>query len=134
MVPLPRYSTVAGIPITELFAPDKLAAIIERTRKGGGEIVALLKTGSAYYAPGSSVVEMVDAILKDKKKILPCAAFLEGEYGVRGVFLGVPVKLGSEGIEQIIEIKLQPDEQEMLNKSIHAVQELVDVLKKNQYL
>jgi len=134
MVPLPRYSTVAGIPITELFAPDKLAAIIERTRKGGGEIVALLKTGSAYYAPGSSVVEMVDAILKDKKKILPCAAFLEGEYGVRGVFLGVPVKLGAEGIEQIIEIKLQPDEQEMLNKSIHAVQELVDVLKKNQYL
>lgn len=134
MVPLPRYSTVAGIPITELFAPDKLAALIERTRKGGGEIVALLKTGSAYYAPGSSVVEMVDAILKDKKKILPCAAYLEGEYGVRGVFLGVPVKLGTEGIEQIIEIKLQPEEQEMLKKSITAVQELVDVLKKNQYL
>lgn len=134
MVPLPRYSTVAGIPITELFAPDKLAALIERTRKGGGEIVALLKTGSAYYAPGSSVVEMVDAILKDKKKILPCAAYLEGEYGVRGVFLGVPVKLGTEGIEQIIEIKLQPEEQEMLKKSITAVQELIDVLKKNQYL
>lgn len=134
MVPLPRYSTMAGIPITELFAPDKLAALIERTRKGGGEIVALLKTGSAYYAPGSSVVEMVDAILKDKKKILPCAAYLEGEYGVRGVFLGVPVKLGTEGIEQIIEIKLQPEEQEMLKKSITAVQELVDVLKKNQYL
>lgn len=134
MVPLPRYSTVAGIPITELFAPDKLAALIERTRKGGGEIVALLKTGSAYYAPGSSVVEMIDAILKDRKKILPCAAFLEGEYGVRGVFLGVPVKLGAQGIEQILEIKLQSEEQEMLKKSITAVQELVDVLKKNQYL
>lgn len=134
MVPLARYSTVAGIPITELFPPDKLAAIIERTRKGGGEIVALLKSGSAYYAPGSSAVEMVEAILKDKKKILPCAAYLEGEYGVKGVFLGVPVKLGSEGIEEIIEIKLMPEEKEMLGKSIKAVNELVDVLKKNNYL
>jgi malate dehydrogenase len=134
MVPLARYSTVAGIPITELFTSDKLAALIERTRKGGGEIVALLKSGSAYYAPGSSVVEMVDAILRDKKKILPCAAFLEGEYGVNGVFLGVPVKLGSEGIEEIIEIKLLPDEREMLQKSIKAVNELVEVLKTNKYL
>jgi malate dehydrogenase len=134
MVPLARYSTVAGIPITELFSPEKLEAIIQRTRKGGGEIVALLKTGSAYYAPGSSVVEMIDAILKDKKKILPCAAYLEGEYGVQGLFLGVPVKLGAHGIESIMEIKLLPEEQTMLNKSIQTVQELIDVLKKNNYL
>jgi malate dehydrogenase len=134
MVPLARYSTVAGIPITELFSPEKLEAIIQRTRKGGGEIVALLKSGSAYYAPGSSVVEMIDAILKDKKKILPCAAYLEGEYGAQGLFLGVPVKLGSHGIENIIEIKLMPEEREMLDKSIHAVQELIDVMRKNNYL
>jgi malate dehydrogenase len=134
MVPLARYTTVAGIPITELFPPDKMNALIERTRKGGGEIVALLKTGSAYYAPGSSAVEMVNAILKDKKKILPCATYLEGEYGIKGVFLGVPVKLGSQGIEEIIEIKLLPEEREGLNKSIKAVQELIDVLTKNNYL
>jgi len=134
MVPLTRYSTVAGIPITELLPQDKLASLIERTRKGGGEIVALLKTGSAYYAPGSAVVEMVDAIVKDKKKILPCAAYLEGEYGVNGLFLGVPVKLGSRGIEEIIEIKLQPEEQQMLQRSIKSVQELVDVMKANQYM
>lgn len=134
MVPLPRYSTVAGIPITELLPQDKLDALINRTRKGGGEIVALLKTGSAYYAPGSSAVEMVEAILKDKKKILPCAAFLEGEYGVNGLFLGVPVKLGSNGIEQIVEIKLQPEEQKMLDRSVKSVTELVDVLTKNNYL
>ncbi len=134
MLPLPRYSTVAGIPITELFSPDKLAALIERTRKGGGEIVALLKTGSAYYAPGSSAVEMVDAILRDKKKILPCAVYLEGEYGVNGLFVGVPAKLGSQGIEDIIEIKLLPEEREMLQKSVKAVQELVDVMRANKYL
>jgi len=134
MVPLPRYSTVAGIPITELFSSDKLAALIERTRKGGGEIVALLKTGSAYYAPGSSAVEMVDAILRDKKKILPCAVYLEGEYGVNGLFVGVPAKLGSQGIEDIIEIKLLPEEREMLQKSVKAVQELVDVMRANKYL
>ncbi|HSP07569.1 MAG TPA: malate dehydrogenase [Acidobacteriota bacterium] len=133
MVPLPRYSTVAGIPITELFPPDKLNALIERTRKGGGEIVALMKT-SAWYAPGSSAVQMVDAILKDKKKILPCATYLEGEYGVNGVFLGVPAKLGSEGIEEIIEIKLLPEERDALGKSIRAVQELIEVLKKNNYV
>jgi malate dehydrogenase len=134
MVPLPRYSTVAGIPITELFSQEKLAALIERTRKGGGEIVALLKTGSAYYAPGSSVVEMVEAILKDKKKILPCAAYLDGQYGAQGIFLGVPVKLGAAGIEDIIEIKLLPEESDGLKKSIQAVNELIEVLKANKYL
>ena len=134
MVPLARYTTVAGVPITELFPPDKLAALIERTRKGGGEIVALLKTGSAYYAPGSSTVEMVEAILKDKKKILPCAVYLEGEYGVHGIYQGVPVKLGSQGIEEIIEIKLLPEEREMFNKSTKSVMELVDVLRNNKYL
>jgi malate dehydrogenase len=134
MVPLARYTTVAGVPITELFPPDKLAALIDRTRKGGGEIVALLKTGSAYYAPGSSVVEMVEAILKDKKKILPCAVYLEGEYGVHGIYQGVPVKLGSQGIEEIIEIKLLPEEREMFNKSIKSVNELVEVLRNNKYL
>jgi malate dehydrogenase len=134
MVPLARYSTVAGVPITELFPPDKLAALIDRTRKGGGEIVALLKTGSAFYAPGSSTVEMVEAILKDKKKILPCAVFLEGEYGIHGIFQGVPVKLGSQGVEEIIEIKLLPDEQEMLNKSTKSVNELIAVLRNNKYL
>src|SRR6202034_2383774 len=106
MVPLARYSTVAGIPITELIAPDRLAAIIQRTRDGGAEIVKHLKTGSAYYAPSAAATEMVEAILKDKKKILPCAAYLEGEYGISGLFVGVPVKLGAKGIEQIIEIKL----------------------------
>lgn len=134
MVPLARYTTVAGVPITELFPPDKLAALIERTRKGGGEIVALLKTGSAYYAPGSSTVEMVEAILKDKKKILPCAVYLEGEYGVHGIYQGVPVKLGSQGIEEIIEIKLLPEEREMFNKSTKSVMELVEVLRNNKYL
>jgi malate dehydrogenase len=134
MVPLARYSTVAGIPITELLPPEKLDALIQRTRKGGGEIVALLKTGSAYYAPGSAAVEMVDAILKDKKKILPCAAYLEGEYGHKGVFLGVPVKLGANGIEEIIEVKLQPEEKEMLGKSAKAVQDLIGVLSNNKYL
>jgi malate dehydrogenase len=128
MVPLPRYSTVAGIPITEVIAPDKLEAIITRTRKGGAEIVNLLKTGSAYYAPSASAVEMVEAILKDKKKILPCAVYLEGEYGIKGLFVGVPVKLGSKGAEQIIEIKLTPEERAALDKSAASVRELVTVL------
>jgi malate dehydrogenase len=128
MVPLARYSTVAGIPLPELMSKEKLDAIITRTRKGGGEIVALLKTGSAYYAPSAAVVEMVDAILKDKKKILPCAAYLEGEYGVKGLFVGVPVKLGARGIEQIIEIKLTAEEQAALEKSAASVRELVNVL------
>ena len=106
MVPLPRYSTVAGIPITELLPPDRIEALVTRTANGGAEIVGLLKTGSAYYAPGASAVEMVEAILKDKKKILPCAAYLSGQYGVKGLYVGVPVKLGRAGVEQIIEIKL----------------------------
>jgi malate dehydrogenase len=128
MVPLARYSTVAGIPLPELLPKDKLDAIITRTRKGGAEIVNLLKTGSAYYAPSAAVVEMVEAILKDKKKILPCAAYLEGEYGINGLFVGVPVKLGARGIEQIIEIKLTPDEKAALDKSTASVRELVTVL------
>jgi malate dehydrogenase len=128
MVPLARYSTVAGIPLPEWLPREKLEAIITRTRKGGAEIVNLLKSGSAYYAPSAAVVEMVEAILKDKKKILPCAVYLEGEYGICGLFVGVPVKLGARGIEQIIEIKLTPDEKAALDKSAAAVRELVSVL------
>jgi len=128
MVPLPRYSTVAGIPITELISAERIAAIVDRTRTGGAEIVNLLKT-SAWYAPGASTVEMVEAILKDKRKILPCAAFLQGEYGFNGLFVGVPVKLGRNGLEQIIEIELKEDEAAALRKSADAVQELVDKLK-----
>jgi malate dehydrogenase len=128
MVPLPRYSTVAGIPLPELLSKEKIEAIVTRTRKGGAEIVNLLKTGSAYYAPSAAVVEMVEAILKDKKKILPCAAYLEGEYGISGLFVGVPVKLGARGIEQIIEIKLTADEKAALDKSSASVRELVTVL------
>jgi malate dehydrogenase len=130
MVPLPRYSHVAGIPITELLSQERIDAIVERTRKGGGEIVGLLKTGSAYYAPASATVEMAEAILKDKKKILPCVAFLEGEYGIKDLFIGVPVKLGAAGVEEIIEIRLTPEESEALNKSAQAVQGLVDDLKR----
>src|SRR5688572_9709919 len=129
MVPLPRYSTVAGIPITELLPPEKVKALCERTANGGGEIVALFKTGSAYYAPAASTVEMVEAILKDKKKILPCAAYLDGQYGVKGLYVGVPVKLGAQGVEQIVEITLQPDEQAAFQKSVGAVRELVEKLK-----
>ncbi|NDQ58097.1 MAG: malate dehydrogenase [Acidipila sp.] len=128
MVPLPRYSTVAGIPLPDLLPKEKIDAIVERTRKGGAEIVNLLKTGSAYYAPSAAVVEMVKAILKDKKKILPCAAYLEGEYGVKGLFVGVPCKLGAGGIEQIIEIKLTAEEKSALDKSSASVRELVTVL------
>ena len=128
MVPLPRYSTVAGIPVTELIEKDKLDKIVQRTRDGGAEIVKYLKTGSAYYAPSAAVAEMVEAIFKDKKKILPCAAYLQGEYGVNGLFVGVPVKLGAKGIEQIIEIKLTPEEQTAFNKSAAAVKELVTVI------
>ncbi len=128
MVPLPRYSTCAGIPVTELLSEKELAAIIERTANGGAEIVGLLKTGSAFYAPSLGAVEMTEAILKDKKKILPCAVFLEGEYGVNNLFVGVPVKLGKNGVEQIIEISLSNDERAALQKSAAAVQELIDVL------
>jgi len=130
MVPLPRYSTVAGIPITELLSQDRIEALVDRTANGGAEIVSLLKTGSAYYAPASAGVEMAEAILKDKKKILPCAALLEGEYGIDGLFIGVPVKLGANGIEEIIEIKLTEAEKAQLQKSADAVQELKEVLKK----
>jgi len=129
MVPLARYSTVAGIPITELMAPDRIDALVERTRNGGAEIVGLLKTGSAYYAPASAAVEMAESILKDKKKILPCAAYLQGEYGQQGLFIGVPVKLGARGIEDIIEITLTDEEKQALQKSADAVQELKDLLK-----
>ncbi|HAK55611.1 MAG: malate dehydrogenase [Vicinamibacterales bacterium] len=129
MVPLPRYSTVAGIPITELMDAATVEAIVKRTAGGGGEIVKLLGSGSAYYAPGSAVVEMVDAILKDKKKILPCAAFLQGEYGISDLFVGVPVKLGARGMEEIIQITLTPDEQAALQKSADAVAELVEILQ-----
>jgi malate dehydrogenase len=129
MVPLPRYSTVAGVPITELLSPDRVAALVTRTANGGAEIVNYLKTGSAYYAPAAAVVEMVEAILKDKKKILPCAAYLNGPYGVRGLYVGVPVKLGRRGVEQIIEIRLTAEEQAAFDKSAAAVRELVDKLK-----
>jgi malate dehydrogenase len=130
MVPLPRYSTVAGIPITELLPKDRIDALVKRTANGGAEIVSLLKTGSAYYAPASAAVEMAESILKDKKKILPCAAYLEGEYGINDLFMGVPVKLGARGVEEIIQITLTDEEQAALDKSADAVQELKDILSK----
>ena len=130
MVPLPRYSTVAGIPITELIPKERIDAIVDRTANGGAEIVKLLKTGSAYYAPSSAAVEMAEAILKDKKKILPCAAYLTGEYGINDLFIGVPVKLGKDGVEEVIEISLTDDEKTALNKSADAVTELTEVLAK----
>ena len=129
MVPLPRYSTVAGIPITELMDQATIDRIVTRTANGGAEIVKLLGTGSAFYAPGSAIVEMVDAILKDKKKILPCAVFLQGEYGIKDLFVGVPAKLGARGVEQVIQITLTPEEQAALDKSARAVKELVDIIK-----
>jgi malate dehydrogenase len=129
MVPMPRFSTVNGIPITELLPKEKIEAINQRTRDGGAEIVKLLKTGSAYYAPSASTAEMVEAILKDKKKILPCAALLEGEYGVDGVFVGVPCKLGARGIEGIIQLNLSVEERTALLKSAGAVKELVGAMK-----
>ena len=128
MVPLPRFSSVAGIPITELIAPERLAALVQRTRDGGAEIVKYLKTGSAYYAPSAATVEMVEAILKDKKKILPCAAYLQGEYGIEGYYIGVPCKLGAAGLEKIFEIKLTPEEDAALKKSAAAVKELCAVI------
>src|SRR5574341_1456136 len=129
MVPLPRYSTVAGIPITDLLPADRIQALVTRTANGGAEIVGLLKSGSAYYAPAAATVEMLEAILKDKKKILPCAAYLNGQYGVKGLYVGVPVKLGRAGVEQVIEITLTPDEQAAFQKSAAAVRELVEKLK-----
>ena len=129
MVPVVRLSNVSGIPLTELIAKDRLDAIVTRTANGGAEIVKHLKTGSAYYAPSAAAVEMVESILKDKKKILPCSAYLEGEYGINGLFVGVPVKLGAGGIEKIYEIKLTDEESAALKKSAGSVQELVDVIK-----
>ena len=129
MVPLPRFSTVAGIPITELMPKDRIEALVDRTRKGGGEIVSLLKTGSAFYAPASAAAEMAEAILKDKKKILPCAAYLEGEYGISDIFMGVPVKLGTKGIEDIIEIELTASERTDLNASADAVKNLMTEIR-----
>ena len=130
MVPLPRFSTVAGIPIPELLDAATIERLVKRTAGGGGEIVGLLKTGSAFYAPSRSIAEMVDAILKDKHKILPCAAYLQGEFGIRDLFVGVPCKLGSKGLEAIIEVKLTPQEQAELNKSADAVRDLVQALDK----
>jgi malate dehydrogenase len=129
MVPLVRFTNVSGIPLAELTDQATIDKLVQRTRDGGAEIVKYLKTGSAYYAPAASTVEMVESILKDKKKVLPCAALLDGEYGVKGIFVGVPVKLGLKGIEQIYEIKLTADENAALNKSCEAVKELVEVLK-----
>ncbi len=132
MVPLVRLSSVAGIPLTELLSQERLDAIVERTKNGGAEIVKHLKTGSAYYAPSAAAVEMAESILKDKKKVLPCAAYLEGEYGIHGVFVGVPVKLGANGIEKIYEIQLSAEESAALHKSADAVKELVGVIKSKQ--
>ena len=129
MVPLPRYTTVAGVPITELMSKEKIDAIVSRTRKAGGEIVALLKTGSAYYSPSAAVVQMVESVLKDKKRVVPCAAYLEGEYGISDLYVGVPIKIGTKGVEQIIELKLTDEEKAALNKSANAVRELVQLIK-----
>ena len=130
MVPLPRYSTVNGIPITELMPHDKINLLVERTRKGGEEIVNLLKTGSAFYAPGAAVAEMVEAILKDKKRILPCAAYCNSEYNVNGYFVGVPIKLGKKGVEKVIELKLTDEEKAAFQKSVEHVKSLVEATEK----
>lgn len=129
MVPLPRYTSVAGIPVKRFINNERLNAIIERTRNGGAEITNLLKTGSAYYAPASAIREMAEAILKDKKKIMPCSAYLEGEYGIQNMFVGVPVKLGSNGVEQIIEVELTESEKEELKKSVDSVKGLMKAMK-----
>ena len=129
MVPLPRYSTVAGIPITHLLPQETIDRLVQRTRDGGGEIVNLLKSGSAFYAPGAAVVQMVEAIVKDKKRVLPCTAYLEGEYGLRDIYFGVPVKLGAGGVEQIIEIELTADERAALQASAKEVADTIQLLK-----
>ena len=128
MVPLPRYSTVSGIPIPDLMPADRVESIVQRTRDGGAEIVNFLKTGSAYYAPGAAIVQMAEAIIKDKKRILPCAALLDGEYGQKGIFMGVPVKLGAGGVEEVIELKLTPEEQAAFDESAGLVRELIKTL------
>jgi malate dehydrogenase len=129
MVPLVRFTNVSGIPLTELTDQATIDRLVQRTRDGGAEIVKYLKTGSAYYAPAASTVEIVESILKDKKKVLPCAAYLDGEYGIHGLFVGVPVKLGAKGIEHIFPIKLTDDEAAALKKSADAVKELIEVIK-----
>ncbi len=129
MIPLSRMCTVAGVPISELISAERIEQIVQRTRDGGAEIVKLLGTGSAYFAPSASVLQMVDSILLDKNMIMPCAVYLQGEYGIDGLFVGVPVKLGAQGLEQIIEIELTQEEQSLLQKSAHAVKELVDVMR-----
>lgn len=129
MVPLPRYSTVGGVPITELMSQEQIDRIVERTRNAGAEIVAYLKTGSAFYSPSACAVEMAEAILKDKKRIVPCAAYLEGEYGINDLYVGVPVKLGAGGIEEVLEIKLTDDEMAMLQNSAEHVKALVEKIK-----
>jgi len=129
MVPLVRYSSVGGIPLTDLLDQETLDRIVKRTRDGGAEIVRYLKTGSAYYAPAAATVEMVDAILNDRKRVLPCSAYLEGEYGIQGLFVGVPVKLGAQGVEKIYELKLTEEELAALHKSAGAVRELVEVMR-----
>jgi len=128
MVPLPRYSTAGGVPITELMAKDRIDALVDRTRNGGAEVVALLKTGSAYYAPAASVAQMVDSILNDRNQVLPCAAYLKGQYAIDGLFVGVPVKLGRRGVSQVVEIELQADERAAFDRSAAAVRELVDAM------
>jgi malate dehydrogenase len=125
MVPLPRYSTVAGIPLPDLLSADKIEELVDRTRKGGGEIVGLLKSGSAFFAPSAAAVEMAQSILKDKKRIMPCAAYCDKEYNVGGYYVGVPVKLGANGVEEVVEIRLLPEEQEQFQKSVDAVKELI---------
>jgi len=130
MVPLVRYTTVGGIPISEMMAEEKVEQLVQRARQGGGEIVALLKSGSAYYAPSASITQMVEAVLLDKKRILPGCAYLQGEYGINGLCVGVPVKIGADGMEQVIEIRLTPDEQQALKKSADSVQELIDIMTK----
>ena len=132
MVPLVRYTTVGGIPISEMMAEEKVEQLVQRARQGGGEIVALLKSGSAYYAPSASIPQMVEAVLLDKKRILPGCAYLEGEYGINGLCVGVPVKIGADGMEQVIEIRLTPEEKQALQKSADSVQELIDVMNKSK--
>jgi malate dehydrogenase len=130
MVPFPRLTTIGGVPATELIPEGKMNSLVERARKGGAEIVNYLKTGSAFYAPGASVIQMVDSILKDKRRVLPCAAYLEGEFGVSDIYLGVPAKIGANGVEKIIEFKLNDSEKTMLNKSVKSVQNLIEKLPK----
>ncbi|MEE8168935.1 MAG: malate dehydrogenase, partial [Phycisphaerae bacterium] len=131
MVPLPRYTSVAGIPVAQLIAKDRLAAIIERTRKGGGEIVSLLKTGSAFYAPAAATIQMAEAIIRDKRRILPCAAYCDKEFGVGGYFVGVPCMLGRNGVEKVVEIELDAEEKTQFNASVEHVKELVAWVEKN---